>query len=1428
MRKVFLFLLLVIILVGCTSTLPLDIESYNCNKLQKTLISALNTHDDSINSIGIDGSTLLDGTSFTEADSSLAYVDGLLAEMETRPHCYRCTPPQVETWGAGCSKSTFRPGISKARFDIAALRNVLVSKERTAGDLIIRKTRLLDDLQALSACKPFCANPPAYGTAGVVCQDLHDSILRNLGDARVLVRNKGTTAEVNKVLDGMDVDLYFSRCLTCPEAKIAVTTPACGGDLFQKILRISMIDTITGGANSITTDQANSYYSLFDEIDSLMDCRRECKDPCDVFSDKNYLINEVNRVYARNDPGVAIENYWQKLATLDSSLLNVCKKCPAGSSLLRYEYPVRKPSINYRQAYLHIKSMSNYLIMDRMSKTDQDMIDLVDERVPAIATMLADSIKKTKVVCSKDADGGPKDTTDSQDKNSKQQVGSLDPSVIPGQEYASRSVQYDQLVLEGGTIIDTFGSTLVLDRPATIAWVDENYGDLYGHKSTLYVLYQDGSYGQTYFEGWPVIDGDDLRNNGVVLNFDQDEELSGRAFTAINPRTDFVPESVKLVLPESEVKRVAFDQDCPTGYQEKKSAAKGRGLFVAGRKDRMFDWDFEGDLFKKALKQAEFETVRTARNYESLVKEITTARDSLNVQDRFAVHLSSHGTRVYDITLKHVYTNKTKILKGYVGKVYSDVQDDFERYQDCFVVDDTGNAVVDIPDLGDDVLDLVAEHDAVKPPCDELLRASSAVGYGQLIVKQEPKGWCFKSMKNGRPACIEVTLKDLVGTVACEHELSLSSCYSGYFAENNKLSGVSVYASSKGNETTIGFPPVAGKYLNAVSIFGAVLMPALVSDVPSTATNPGDPSKSEYDSAYNLASGTLNSIKTKGTMTVAIHSTTNRFNMLKLGVPFDLNVAPGTDRDFVIGDTSLKKRVLTRYKANFSSDKMPISSYGGIKTCAPTKLCEPIPRRIKLGSIDGDELPEGQEYASRMVQEQMILCSTDPDECVDIGDDVTPGIDTDGDGIEDDYEKLIGTDPTKKDSDGDGILDGDEDSDGDGELDGEEVGNGTDPLDENSIFVPPVINEKCDPGQFEARKGASNVNIAQLCKTYCGSEKYIAEGVRGSVTCEGVTQDSGISCFDCIFKGTVKQKGVTCVSPNFATLAMCDKACAATRRGKCLDLRKSNDDTAPCPWKCTGPKSDKPASFTPETEFLCSSDSAYSLVEDSFILESGQCPIDFNCIQGEGCVPVIPDPDAPMCFSWSPRNGDELVTDLLSGETQFNQNSGIRAALSSLGLSPGTYRLAGQGGRGIELSGLVVDIGQARVDVVRVDGVTTLGQVNLDLNKLDTYFRDYSSRCSQEDISFVEYVSNVAPAIRASKDIAFSYEGVSALVDAIIQPVRDVFVFGLSKIVQTGETIETTESVDDEASSSDQKEPVEQTSNSPSEREKAAVILAQG
>ncbi|MEZ4240647.1 MAG: hypothetical protein R3F59_31750 [Myxococcota bacterium] len=87
------------------------------------------------------------------------------------------------------------------------------------------------------------------------------------------------------------------------------------------------------------------------------------------------------------------------------------------------------------------------------------------------------------------------------------------------------------------------------------------------------------------------------------------------------------------------------------------------------------------------------------------------------------------------------------------------------------------------------------------------------------------------------------------------------------------------------------------------------------------------------------------------------------------------------------------------------------------------------------------------------------------DEEVALGTDPTQA-DTDGDGLLDGTEVELGLDPLSADGDGDGLLDPDElalgtdpnqpDTDGDGYSDGDEVAAGSDPLDTDDVPAPPA------------------------------------------------------------------------------------------------------------------------------------------------------------------------------------------------------------------------------------------------------------------------------------------------------------------------------------------------------------------------------------
>jgi len=109
---------------------------------------------------------------------------------------------------------------------------------------------------------------------------------------------------------------------------------------------------------------------------------------------------------------------------------------------------------------------------------------------------------------------------------------------------------------------------------------------------------------------------------------------------------------------------------------------------------------------------------------------------------------------------------------------------------------------------------------------------------------------------------------------------------------------------------------------------------------------------------------------------------------------------------------------------------------------------------VTVRDFAGNESLPSPQYESQPVRIQLVS-------------DGTASVDTDLDGLDDNEETSLGTDPWLADSDGDGLGDGDEvfiygtdpmavDSDGDGVEDGTEIDDGTDPMDETEL------RERCD------------------------------------------------------------------------------------------------------------------------------------------------------------------------------------------------------------------------------------------------------------------------------------------------------------------------------------------------------------------------------
>ena len=118
--------------------------------------------------------------------------------------------------------------------------------------------------------------------------------------------------------------------------------------------------------------------------------------------------------------------------------------------------------------------------------------------------------------------------------------------------------------------------------------------------------------------------------------------------------------------------------------------------------------------------------------------------------------------------------------------------------------------------------------------------------------------------------------------------------------------------------------------------------------------------------------------------------------------------------------------------------------------------------------------------------------------------------DADGDGLFDFEEDEIGTDPTLADSDFDGIDDGDEDADGDGISNFDEFENGSDPLVADAGTTPePVVQTCADPDS----SNASWNDNCQLQRFGTFATSSYTQGVQRILFCQGAGSGTSIEAF---------------------------------------------------------------------------------------------------------------------------------------------------------------------------------------------------------------------------------------------------------------------------------------------------------------------------
>ena len=121
---------------------------------------------------------------------------------------------------------------------------------------------------------------------------------------------------------------------------------------------------------------------------------------------------------------------------------------------------------------------------------------------------------------------------------------------------------------------------------------------------------------------------------------------------------------------------------------------------------------------------------------------------------------------------------------------------------------------------------------------------------------------------------------------------------------------------------------------------------------------------------------------------------------------------------------------------------------------------------------------------------------------------ITQSNDVDGDGLTNDEEIALGTDPRNPDTDGDGLSDGDEvhiyhtnpllaDTDGDGQSDASEIMAGTDPLSSASFFQITDIHQEAGGGMTLSWPGAVGRTYRVRRSQELGTDNYeiIRQGI---------------------------------------------------------------------------------------------------------------------------------------------------------------------------------------------------------------------------------------------------------------------------------------------------------------------------------------------
>jgi len=245
-------------------------------------------------------------------------------------------------------------------------------------------------------------------------------------------------------------------------------------------------------------------------------------------------------------------------------------------------------------------------------------------------------------------------------------------------------------------------------------------------------------------------------------------------------------------------------------------------------------------------------------------------------------------------------------------------------------------------------------------------------------------------------------------------------------------------------------------------------------------------------------------------------------------VPIAISFLTGTSSDITL---SLTEQAFATRLMSISNENSAVISIPSLLTILLDSASVAIPVSVLADGASQVTLTLGQ--ATKIIT---LLAETNP-------------VDTDGDGLTDALEAILGTNPNISDTDNDGLSDGDEinlygtdpldtDTDGDGYSDSAEVNNNTDPADafslpaidilgpafnlnEISVFMPVTVTTSLPGDSFKHSSGLSVYMPIPVNQTVTGNSfghnsglsVFMPIAAGSALTGESFNFNSGLSVF---------------------------------------------------------------------------------------------------------------------------------------------------------------------------------------------------------------------------------------------------------------------------------------------------------------------------